>query len=100
MEKNKHTKGIATVLLFLCVTPGPTRAQSSTPSPMPPPPAGAPVIPPMRDSQPTDAFAGLKFTFAKKSKMNQIHQDMRSLKPAMSKDHHLTVEKGAPRLDR
>jgi hypothetical protein len=92
MEKNQHTKGIATVLLFLCVTPGLTRAQSSTPSPMPAPPAGAPVIQPMRDSQPTDDFAGLKFIVDQKAKIDQIHQDMKSRKDAVVKDEKLTVE--------
>ena len=92
MTKDQHKKRVATVLLSLCVTPGLTRAQSSTPSPMAAPRKGAPVIRPKRDSQPTDTFAGLKFTDDQKAKIDQIHQDMKSRRDAVVKDEKLTAE--------
>jgi len=62
MKKNRHMKRVATGLLFLCVMPGLTRAQSSTPSPMPAPPKAAHVSRPKRVPSKAHDFAGLKFT--------------------------------------
>ena len=92
MKENQRRKPVATVLLFLCVTPGLTRAQSSTPGPMPAPRKGAPVLRPNRASQPADDFAGLKFTNDQKAKIDQIHQDMKSRMDAVAKDEKLTSE--------
>ena len=99
MKENQRRKPVATVLLFLCVTPGLTRAQSSTPGPMPAPRKGAPVLRPNRASQPTDDFAGLKFTNDQKAKIDQIHQDMKSRMDLVVKDEKLSPDQKEAMLE-
>jgi Spy/CpxP family protein refolding chaperone len=92
MKKNRHTRRVATGLLFLCVMPGLTRAQSSTPSPMPAPPKAARVSRPKRVPSKADDFAGLNLTDDQKAKIEQVHQSMKRRRDAMVKDEKLTAD--------
>jgi len=92
MKKNRHTKRVATGLLFLCVMPGLTRAQSSTPGPMPAPPKAARVSRPKRVPSKADDFAGLNLTDDQKAQIDQIHQGMKTRRDAVVKDEKLTAD--------
>jgi hypothetical protein len=92
MKKNRHTKRVATGLLFLCVMPGLTRAQSSTTSPMPAPPIAARVSRPMKVPSKADDFAGLNLTNDQKAQIDQVHQSMKTRRDAVIKDEKLTAD--------
>src|ERR1700674_3918610 len=92
MKKNRHRKRVSTGLLFLCVMPGLTRAQSSTPSPMPVPPKAARVSRPKRVPTKADDFAGLNLTDDQKAKIDQVHQSMKTRRDAVVKDEKLTAD--------
>ena len=92
MKKNRHTKRLAAGLLFLCVMPGLTRAQSSTPSPMLAPPKAAHVPRPKRVPTKEDDFAGLNLTDDQKAKIDQVHRNMKTRRDAVVKDEKLTAD--------
>src|SRR6202045_2706840 len=92
MKKNRHTKRLAAGLLFLCVMPGLTRAQSSTPSPMPAPPKAAGVSRTKRVPTKADDFAGLNLTDDQKAKIDQVHRNMKTRRDAVVEDEKLTAD--------
>jgi Spy/CpxP family protein refolding chaperone len=92
MKKDRHTKRLAAGLLFLCVMPGRTRAQSSTPSPMPAPPNAARASRPKRVPTKADDFAGLNLTDDQKAKIDQVHRNMKTRRDAVVKDEKLTAD--------
>lgn len=98
MNKNRFVKRVAVAagVIFLCATPGLTRAQSSPTGSLQTPPMASPVARPKKETRPRDDFAGLKFSEDQKAKINQIHQDMKSRMDAVVKDEKLSAEqKGA-----
>jgi Spy/CpxP family protein refolding chaperone len=94
MNKNRFAKRMAAVagFLFLCATPGLTRAQSSPPSPAPAPGKTPPAVRPKKNTPPPDDFAGLQYTDEQKAQIDQIHQDIKSRMDAAAKDKKLTAE--------
>jgi Spy/CpxP family protein refolding chaperone len=90
MKKDRHTKRLAAGLLFLCVMPGLTRAQNSTP--MPAPPKAARVSRPKGVPTKADDFAGLNLTDDQKAKIDQVHQNMKTRRDAVVKDEKLTAD--------
>jgi Spy/CpxP family protein refolding chaperone len=99
MKKDQQRKGVVIGLLFLCVTPGLTRAQSSTPSPMPARPKAAPVSRPQRVPSKADDFAGLNLTDDQKAQVDQIHRSMETRRDAVVKDEKLTAAQREAMLD-
>jgi Spy/CpxP family protein refolding chaperone len=99
MKKNRHTKRLAAGLLFLSVMPGLTRAQSSTPTPMPAPPKAARVSRPKRAPSKADDFAGLTLTDDQKAKIDQVHQNMKTRRDAVVKDERLTADQREAMLE-
>ena len=93
MSKNRFSARVtvAAGFLLLCAAPGLTRAQGSPPRP-PQTHKASPAARPKNDAQPTDDFAGLKYTDDQKEKIDQIHQDMKSRMDITVKDEKLTAE--------
>jgi Spy/CpxP family protein refolding chaperone len=110
MKQNRLAKrtALAAGLFFLCTVPGYTRAQSSGPGPVQTPKSSGPgpvqtpkVAPPVPrpKKDPTDYFAGLKFTDEQKAKIEVIHQDMKSRRDVVAKDQKLSREQREAMLD-
>jgi Spy/CpxP family protein refolding chaperone len=98
MNKNRFTKRmvVSAGFFFLCVAPGLTRAQSSTPGPVQTRRMVSPLARPKSNIGPTDDFAGLKYTDDQQAKIDQIHQNMKLRMDTVVKDEKLTAEqKGA-----
>jgi len=92
MKKNRHTRRAAIGLLFLCGMLGPTRAQTTTPSPMPAPLKAARVSRQKRVPSKADDFAGLNLTDDQKAKIDQVHQSMNTRRDVVVKDEKLSAE--------
>src|SRR2546423_11831380 len=93
MNKNRFSARVtvAAGFLLLCAAPGLTRAQSSPPRPAQTHKA-PPAARPKSDAQPTEDFAGLKYTDDQKEKIDQIHQDMKSRMDLVVKDEKLSPD--------
>jgi len=93
MNKNRFSARVtvAAGFLLLCAAPGLTRAQSSPPRTAQTHKA-PPAARPKSDVQPTDDFAGLKYTDDQKEKIDQIHQDMKSRMDLVVKDEKLSPD--------
>src|SRR6266852_3272457 len=94
MNKNRFAKRVtlAAGYFFLCATPGLTRAQSSPPVPAHTSHMASPAARPKSDARPTDDFAGLIYTDEQKTRIDQVHQEIKSRMDTVAKDAKLTVE--------
>jgi len=97
MSKNRFSARVtvAAGFLLLCAAPGLTRAQGSPPRP-PQTHKASPAARPKNDAQPTDDFAGLKYT---DEKIDQIHQDMKSRMDLVVKDEKLSPDQKEAMLE-
>ncbi|PYU40291.1 MAG: hypothetical protein DMG53_23195 [Acidobacteria bacterium] len=100
MNKNRLSARVtvAAGFLLLCAAPGLTRAQGSPPRP-PQTHKASPAARPKNDAQPTDDFAGLKYTDDQKEKIDQIHQDMKSRMDLVVKDEKLSPDQKEAMLE-
>ncbi len=89
---------VAAGFLLLCAAPGRTRAQSTPPRPAQTHKA-SPAARPKNDAQPTDDFAGLKYTDDQKEKIDQIHQDTKSHMDLVVKDEKLSPDQKEAMLE-
>src|SRR5437763_17218371 len=98
MKKNRHTRRAAIGLLFVCGMLGPTRAQTTTPSPMPAPLKAARVSRQKRVPSKADAFAGLNLTDDQKAKIDQVPQTRNTPREADATDETPSEEQIAAML--
>jgi len=100
MNKNRFSARVmvAAGFLLLCAGAGLTHAQSSPPRPAQTHKA-SPAVRPKNDAQPTDDFAGLKYTDDQKEKIDQIHQDMKSRMDLVVKDEKLSPDQKEAMLE-
>jgi hypothetical protein len=94
MNKNRFEKRliVAVGFFFLFAAPRLARAQSNTPGPVQTPRRTSPVARPASDTDPVDDFAGLKYTDDQQTKIDQIHQNIKSRMDAVVKDDKLNAD--------
>lgn len=100
MNKNRFANQllIAAGFFFLSAAPGLTRAQSNPPGPVQTPRVTSPGARPKSDAGSTDDFAGLKYTDDQQTKIDQIHQNIKSRMDAVVKDDKLNADQKAAML--
>jgi Spy/CpxP family protein refolding chaperone len=95
VNQNRFAMPAAVVagIFFMCVAPGPIRAQFSQPGQVQGPPTALPGVGrPTRDAHPTDYFYGLKFTPEQKAQIDEIHQNMKSRMDTVAKSQQMSPE--------
>jgi hypothetical protein len=101
MNMNRFARRVAVAAGFLFLFAAPERAhgQGNTMSPAPAQPEAAPVAGPHSTPSNWDDFAGLTYTGEQKTRIDEIHQTMKSNKDAVIKDGKLTPEQRGAMLE-
>ena len=101
MSKNRFAEQVAVAagFFFLFAAPGLTRAQSSPPGPGRNRRVAPPAARPKSDTGPVDDFAGLMYTDDQKTKIDQIHQNMKARIDVVAKDEKLNADQKAAMIE-
>jgi Spy/CpxP family protein refolding chaperone len=101
MKKNQYAKAVVLTGALFCLggAPAMAREQSGPPGPAPSSNALPPAAHSNREFPLTDDFAGIKLSRDQRVRIDQIHQDIKSRREAVSKEEKLTADQKSAMLE-